>query len=204
MIGLLGLYAGPLDWVVRLLAVVGGAALGGFGIGFLVRLAGRFLGARTVPRTMLNLVRLLAAVVAGWVVWLLVFGTGGAGIGGPGGSSIGGAPGSGKGTAPDAARAPQPEPAERAGGTLPIVILGGTQVREGRFYEVPGEKEPLTLSALKEVLKTRQQAGNLRRIEIVIYGSSVYKESEAVTALEDWARQHDLDVTMSFPKAGAP
>ena len=202
MIGLLGLSAGPLDWVVRLLAVVGGAALAAFAVGLLIRLAGRWLGVRRVPGTMVTVVRLLAAVVAGWLVWLLVFGTGGSGLGGPGGTGIGGSPGTGKGIASEKQPATRPEATNRHGRILAIDILGGKRVQEGRFYKVANET--FTLDALKEVLKKRRQAGEVQGIEIVIYDTSVYKESGAVTALEDWAKQHDLAVTMSFRRGETP
>jgi hypothetical protein len=204
MIGFLGISAGPLDGVVRLLAVVGGAALGAFAVGLLIRLAGRWMGVRRVPGTMVTVVRLLAAVVAGWLVWLLVFGTGGGGLGGPGGSGIGGSPGTGKGHSSERQPATRPDTTNRRGHVLAIEILGGNRVQEGRFYKVAGEKDALTLAALKDVLKKRQQAGEVQGIEIIIYASSVYKESGAVTALEDWAKQHDLAVTMSFPAGEAP
>jgi hypothetical protein len=191
-----------LPLLVRLLAVAGGAAMGWLAIGFLVSLFRRFLGVSPVPRPPLLVARSLGAVAAGWVIWLWVFGHGGLGIGGPGGSGIGGAPGSGKGTGQEQPRPTQPGSVDRAH-TLTVVMLGGHRVQDDRFYKILGENEPRTLSDLKEILKKRQ-ASDLRKIEIVIYEDSVAKNHPAVTGLQDWAEQHNLQVSKASLKGEAP
>ena len=197
----LTLPSGPTDWVVRVLAVAGGAALGVLIISLIVRLLGRLLGTRRVPGPLYLMVRILGAIVGGWAVWLLVFGGGGSGIGGPGGSHAGG-PGTGKGTGAEKPAATQPAGTHRAN-TLAVVMLGGARVHGDRFYQVAGAKEPLNLEELKEVLKKRQAAG-LQGVEIVIYENSVSRDHSAVSALQQWALDHDLAVSMSFPKGDAP
>src|SRR5262249_10878041 len=81
----LGTGAGP----VKVLAVVGGATLGAFLVGFVVQALARLLTTQKVPPWPLMGVRLLGAIVAGWLVALWVFGEGGGGLGGPGGRGFG-------------------------------------------------------------------------------------------------------------------
>jgi hypothetical protein len=101
------------QWVLRVLAVVGGAAVGGFGAGLITQGLSRLLTTRPVPRVPLLIIRLLGAVVCGWLVFLLVFGGGLGGLGGGGGWSLfgGGGPGGGSG------KESPPAATGRAGGT---------------------------------------------------------------------------------------
>jgi hypothetical protein len=188
--------------LVRALAVAGGAALGWVAIGFLVSMLRRFLGVSSVPRPPLLVARALGAVVAGCLIWLWVFGHGGSGIGGPGGFGIGGAAGSGRGTSQE-----QPRPTQRGSfdqaNTLTVVMLGGDRVKDDRFYKILGENETRTLSDLKGLLRERQEAG-LQGIQIAIYEDSVPENHMRVTSLKEWAQQHDLQVSFSFPKRDAP
>src|SRR5262245_7662100 len=88
--------------LLKWLAVIGGAALGGLLSGLLLQLLGRALFHRAIPKPALKLVRLLGAVALGLLVWFWVFGAGGmGGLGGSGGFWPFGAksgPGSGTGT----------------------------------------------------------------------------------------------------------
>jgi hypothetical protein len=198
--GLVGVSA-PTDWLVRLLAVAGGAAVGVLLVSLVVGAMRRFLGVRKVPGPLYLVVRLLGAVAAGWLVWLLVFGGGGSGLGGPGGSSTGGQPGTGKGTGQDKQRTTQPAP-DKGGDALKIVMLGGRRVGTGaqgkRFYRLADEKESLDFDELKALILKRKTAG-LQAIAILIYGNSVSKDHSAVTRLKQWAEDHGLMVTVSFP-----
>src|SRR5262249_17174376 len=72
------------------LAVLGGAVLGGFLVGFLVRVIVKAVSAQKVPPKIMLVVRLLGAVAAGWLVARWVWGGGGPGIGGSGGRGFGG------------------------------------------------------------------------------------------------------------------
>src|SRR3984957_10852487 len=82
------------DFPIRVLAVLGSAAIGAFATGGLLRLAGRLTMTRGklpvwIPRTL----RGLGAIVLGWLAALWMFGSGLGGFGGPGGCGLG--PGSG-------------------------------------------------------------------------------------------------------------
>jgi len=70
-------------WVVRILAIAGGGAIGGLLVGWLTQVICRLLTTKAVPRGPLNIVRLLGAIAAGWLVALLMVpGLGGLGGGG--------------------------------------------------------------------------------------------------------------------------
>jgi hypothetical protein len=187
---------------MQLLAVAGGAAVGWLAIGFAVNVLRRFLGVSSVPRPPLVFARTFGAVVAGWVVWLWVFGHGGSGIGGPGGNSLGGAPGSEPGITQEQ---PRPTPARSVDGSSPltVVMLGGNRVKDDRFYKILGENQALTLSELKEALKKRQDL-DLQRLKIAIYDDSVAENHVRVTNLVEWAEQHNLQVSKSRLKGEAP
>ena len=78
------------QWVLRILAVAGAAAVGGLTVGLVTQGLSRLLTTKPVPRIPLNVVRLLGAVVCGWLATLLLFGGGPGGFGGGGWSLFGG------------------------------------------------------------------------------------------------------------------
>src|SRR6202158_11615 len=78
------------DWVLRILAVAGGAAVGGFGTGFLSQIVARLTVTRPLPRPAVNVLRVLGAIVLGSLVGMWVFRSGGGGFGfGGGGFGLG-------------------------------------------------------------------------------------------------------------------
>jgi hypothetical protein len=192
---------GYVEVAVKLLAVVGGAALGAWVIGWLARRLGRLLSVREVPRPALRVLRVLAGAAAGYAVWLMVFAPGGSGLFGGGGSLFGGH-GQENGT-PAAAtqatarRAPTTRATTEAerGLAVRVTVLGGARVVDGRFYLVEGEKEARTLGDLKQFLKDRKRSG-VRTLELLIYQNSVARSHPAVRELEEWAQQNDFTVSI--------
>src|SRR5262249_27246777 len=76
--------------VLKVLAVIGGAVLGGLLIGAVGNLLVRALTTRKMPVWGTQTVRVVGAVATGWLVALLVFGGGGDRVGGSGGGLFGG------------------------------------------------------------------------------------------------------------------
>ncbi len=195
------------EGVVKLLAVVGGAALGVLIVGLVLRFCGWWLGAGKGPRTLVWLLRALGGVAGGWLVWLMLTAPGGSGLFGGGGSLFGG-----RGTGPDSGReavsAPT-QPAERpstgraastTGAAVSVTMLGGKRVVGSRFYLLEGAGEPLTLDELKQAVKERRQRNpELRVIEIKIYQDSVSSSHPAVTDLEQWAMDNGFTVSRPPP-----
>jgi hypothetical protein len=200
--------------LLKWLAVIGGAALGGVLGGLFLQLLGRALFHRAMPRPAVRLVRLLGGVGLGLLVWFWVFGPGG--LGGFGGGSgfwpfgARGGSGAGDSTPVDGAKQPTSKPA----GTAPtrpdllrVEMLGGERYKgDERFYLIEGEKTPRTLSELTEALESlRQKKPNLKKLEIVIYDKgSVAEGHEAVRALQQRARDLDFEVAIFKPGRDAP
>jgi hypothetical protein len=186
-----------METLVKLLAVAGGAAIGATSVGLVVRIFGRLLGVHSRPKRALVVLRALGALTAGWLVWLLVFGLGGGGLGGPGGLGKGG----GHADIPNttgragALSTPQAETREPAK-SLSIVMLGGARVQDSRFYLLVGDNIAYSLPELKNHILARRSEG-LRAIEILIYDNSVATDHAAVRSLEQWAGENDLTITWS-------
>ncbi len=202
-----------LGWyVVKVLAVLGGAATGGFCSGLLLRLLVKFWLRRPVPRSMLIPVQILGAVALGLAVWLWLSSVG---TSGPGG---GGLFGFGSGSGSETGQAANHEKKESSGQTtsrdktvldaseiMRIEVLGGDRVHEQRFYLIDGNEEAKTLAELRQAILARQQQKDklpLKGIEILFNENSVARNHLAMRNLEKLAKDQDLAVT--FPKGSGP
>jgi hypothetical protein len=195
------------QWVLRILAVAGGAAVGGFAVGLITQGLSRLLTTRPVPRVPLLIVRLLGAVVCGWIVFKLVFGSGLFGLGGGGGLwPFGGSGGSGAGTgkeSPPAASGRAGETGRDSGKSAPG---GATLVVEvlpeyPALYRVrtPGGPRTFKFDELTEYLLVQKKATPpLTGIEVSEESSD--PNAPAVRRLTEWARQNGLSaVTPPHP-----
>lgn len=199
------------SWVeatVKLLAVIGGAAVGAGGTGLVLRLAGRFVGGKALPARIGWGLRLLGGVAAGWVVWLMVMAPGGSGLFGGGGSFFGGTGGE-TGTAhgpapvmPEQPGIPKNDPLQESA-MVRVTLLGGARVVGERFYLPEGATAPLTLDELKSRLKEDKKTGR-QTIELLIFENSVARNHPAVQELEDWAEQNDFKVQLAPRKGEIP
>jgi hypothetical protein len=189
----------------HVLAVVGGFAAGGAGVGWLVQLFARLAFHQAVPRWPLWAVRTLGGVAAGWIVYLCLFG-GGTGPGGPGGifGFLRGGNQPSKDAQKDAKDAkaktpdqptpkvepPKPRAADKdqkapgQGETLRVEVLGEDTVaalakkgatRGEGHYRVRGQAGLLTLQQAQQLLRERR-AGKPPLHTLVIV---VYRDSPA-------------------------
>lgn len=196
--------------LMKLLAILGGAAFGALVTRVLVGGITRIVARRRMPRPALNLVSLLGAVAAGLAVWLWLFGAGGGGGFGSGSGwwpfgGRGGNGGTGTGAGMGATHRAPPDSAPRSEErTLQVHMLGGSRVQDGRFY-VLNRDSPRTLSELQETLRQRRQGNaNLSEVEIVIYKDSVAEDTAAVRELLQWLEQAGLKPKISLPGTKAP
>jgi hypothetical protein len=206
----------------KILAVVGGAVVGGLVVGLLAQLVTRAFTTQKLPRWPLLVVRLLGAVIGGWLVALWVLGGGGAGFGGTGGWGLGSGPGKGDGEKTTAI-AKKDDRGEKAGGvaqtppaeTLRIEVLGKAALKKedsdaSRCYRIDtGDgAHLLTFAEIKQAVKKRRQnQPPLRRIEIVLYKDSPDRHVPLVNQLKTWAAEQDdgkMKVDVSQPDADAP
>lgn len=190
---------------VKILAIIGGGALGGLLVGALAQLLSRGLTAQRLPRWPLNIIRLLGAVAAGWLVALWVFGGGGGGLGGPGGPGLGAGSGTENGKRPKEER-PKTTPGDReplpASAVLRVEVLGdpalqkitGIKTTDPKFdrthrYRIEsGGPKLLTRQEVEErITPDRKPRSPYRRVEIILYKDSPGPNSDDVTKLKGWA-----------------
>jgi hypothetical protein len=152
---------------------------------------------------LLFLIRLLGAVVCGWLVALWVFGGGGGGLGGPGGSGFGA--GAGKGTQ----STPEPEKngdegkrPQESSATVRVEVLGdaalkrvadGKPVDPDRRYRVEGKEGLLTLPEVEQLIERRATSAGSRRLDVVLYNDSPAPNVPYVSRLIEWARNLPIE-----------
>jgi hypothetical protein len=201
--------------LLKLLAVAGGAVLGGAGAGFCAGKATKYTIRKQAPQTMVFGSRLAGGAAAALGVWLWAFGNGGSGLGfGSGGLGAGGSGYIGYDKQPEkenkqqdskAAENPNPVAATEHPAALRSVrieMLGGNRVQQDRFYVMDEQLPPRTLAELEQILLARknQEKDPIKTIEMVIYEDSVDKDHPAVRDLQQWAQSNGLQVTISFPR----
>jgi hypothetical protein len=186
----------------KILAVVGGGVMGGLVVGLLAQLLARAFTTQRLARWPLLTVRLLGAVIGGWLVALWVLGGGGPGFGGQGGWGLGSGPGQGErektveiGKNDNDGHKNERVQETPAGETLRIEVLGSAalpeaDVRAERWYRLETAEGPrlLTFAEVKEAIKSRQEKSPpLRRIEMVLYKDSPDERVPLVSRLRTWA-----------------
>src|SRR5262245_32330217 len=130
-LALLGLFTNLGDWLMRGLAVVGAAAVGGLLAGLIVQLAARLTTTKGAPRRLVQIMRVLG-VITGLAVAMYLFpgsGPGGGGTGSEGGKDAG----RGKHAISEGKESPPPEERREANDSAPpssslriLVIAGGS------------------------------------------------------------------------------
>ena len=193
------------DWLLRGLAVIGAAAVGGFGAGLIVQISARLTTTRQVPRPVLRLIRLLGAITCGLLAAYALFHSGGPG---GGGSGEGGGKDAGKGLhlineSKDVAPKDKPKdtyPAELK--SMQITVLPS---KDGRYYRIGDEKQALTFAEVKErVAFRRAQAMPFERLIIVVYEDSPDQNTPIVQQLKTLAQDNSVTPEISEPKGKAP
>jgi hypothetical protein len=196
-----------LEDLIRILAIIGGGAIGGFVTGFLTQAIVRGYTGQKVPRWVVWTLRLLGGVAMGWLVYLIVYGHGGSLFGGFGGGSgldkDGGGPGGLRETTP-AVTVPKvvsPGTVEQ-GGVLRVAVLGDDPLKKmfeaGRLKSFDPERcylvadeEPATLRTLREIekyiLERVRDNSPPKRIEVILYKDSPQKMVPRVSELKKWA-----------------
>ena len=192
------------DWLLRGLAVIGAAALGGFGAGLIVQLAARLTTTRHAPRSIVRLMRILGAITCGLLVAFALFHAGGPG---GGGSGSGGGKDAGQGEYPvnvgkDVPPAP-PKGIANPAAELRIVVVRGSD--DGRHYRIEGQGEPRTLEEVRALIaQRREQKSPLEKLEIVLYEDSPDQNTRIVQQLEELAKDSGLTPKISKPKGKVP
>lgn len=204
MLGPLWAEGDTLSGPVKVLAILGGAVVGALVVGFLTGLAVRGLTTRKMPLWARNVMRILGAVVGGWLVALWLFGGGGPGVGGTGGLGLGSGSGKGptteKGSGSGTSPTTHKRPGDTDGASLRVEVLGPDPLRKlaggkqpdlNQCYRVEAPEGPrlLTFERLKTFINERKmQPPPLRRLTVVLYKDSPVENRPVVTKLTEWAR----------------
>jgi hypothetical protein len=203
---------------LKILALIGVAALGGMLLGWIAALITRTYFAQTIPPRMAWFIRTLGAVTCGLIAWWVLFHGGGSGIGGSGGWWPGGSGEGTKDAAPkDGSKKDDKKDKEKekekaksgrdekdrskvpAGVSLAVEVLGdptlsrlakGKEFDAAKRYRVQGTKELLTLKEVRQlILKRRTAEPPLRLLEIVLDDESPARNRPYVADLEQWAKE---------------
>jgi hypothetical protein len=219
------------DWPVKILAVVGGASLGALVIGWTVRLIAKALFVQQIPPSVLNVVRVIAGVASGLLVWALLGPNLGPGKG-PG-EGPGKGPGDGSGQTAssnnnDGGPAKRNEKktaatAERSGKTLVVEVLGDDPLREvtrklgsnfdrERRYRITedGKKVLKSREEIEKIIKDEhaRQSEPLRALAIKVYKDTPARDTW-VAPLEQFAmkvstKEAPIKVTQEIESGYAP
>lgn len=146
---------------------------------------------------------LVAVIVFGHGMGWTLFGGGGAGDGKGNGPTEQTGEGAGPAAGPAVATQPTtpapataPEPA--AGPKVRVTILGGSEVKDERFYRLDADPAAHTFAELTAILDAKKTAGTAVRAEVVFsVANTLPRDHPAVTRLTAWAAANG--VTVSFP-----
>jgi hypothetical protein len=205
------------DIPIRVLAVFGAFAVGVFGTGGLLRLAGRLTMTRQkLPPWIPRIVRGLGGLALGWLAALWMFGSGLGGFGGPGGWGLGPGAGIGNGSTignGNATLAPKEEEKEKKKENEPgpqppppteslrVEVLGpeatgrldaGKSGDPERRYRLNAGTGPrlMSLAELQDFLRARQQSDPpLRQVILILYRDSPERHTAAVDDLRRWIEE---------------
>jgi hypothetical protein len=202
-----------MDDLIRILAIVGGAAVGGFVTGFLTQAIVRGYTGQQVPPWVVWTLRVLGAAALGYLVYLVVYSQGNGlfgGFGGGGEGKDGGGKGGPRETTPVVTAPKDGKPGDKDSSisavskkeTLHIQVLGDEPlqklVKANRIKSADPERcfrveedDTETMRTLDEVKKyIRQRLAEeppLKRIELVLYKDSPQENAGPVSALKKYA-----------------
>jgi hypothetical protein len=191
---------------VKVLAAVGGGAVGGLLLGLLVQLVVKLSFAQKVPASVLWVVRAVGGLACGLLVWSLLGAGGlGLGLGGGGGEGGTGKGGAGKDSKQERKESEKEKGKDRVkkassptppGQELRVEVLGNTDLERiagGKFdpkkrYRVPGRPGLLSLEEVKDLILQRKGAKPpLRELIVVLYRNSPAQDKEQVTDVVGYA-----------------
>jgi hypothetical protein len=204
----------------QILAILGGAAVGAFGSGFLAQMLARGMTTQKLPPFPTQMIRCVGGVALGILTAMWIWQGGGWGPGGQGG------PGTTEGTGagdvkPETDKGPtkEPETTTEPGKpldkgqsappetvlrieALPDSALSEYDRSEGRYYKVEGDdaKHPHTLKEMTDFIRKRlDDKPPLRRLDIVTRESSPDRTSARVIRLREVVAGMAPDLNVEYP-----
>jgi len=189
---------------------VGGGFLFGYLVGHLVaRALNRWVFASKAPETLKKLCALISGVLFAVLVAIVVFGEGGGGLFGSGkGTGDGDAPPVAKDKDKDKSKTDPPEQKEPpkkpqdklkppdpkpTPGDLRVSILSGTDVRDGRFYQIEGDAAPKTFDEFRDAITARRKEAKAELTIVFRFQSEPLSENHpAVRRAVSWVNEVKL------------
>jgi hypothetical protein len=205
------------ELVLKVLAVLGSALLGGLGCGLGTQGLAKALYNGKVPPPVLHILRVAGGLVAGVIVALILFsGTGDSGMPGPGGPGIPGPGGPGAGgpepgatpTTPgssDQGTPKGPPPQATDGLAVEVLMLPGGGGVADPIYRIKGEDKTFSLKELgEEIDRRRKDNKELAKLEILLYLNSPAADKQQVKELERLAGLKGLTASITKMRGNAP
>lgn len=197
-----------LSSLTKLLAILGGATVGAFVLGYLVRVFLTMLTGRQLPRWGHKIVQLGGAILFGTLTALWVYGGGGDGVGGPGGNAMG----SGSDEAIVHKDVKDPKPVDKKpteSDHIAIEILGPHVTGDDSrlFHQVGEDRRTFyTEAEIKEKVRKRKEAKPpLKTVIVILYADSPDEMAGPPRLLKAWLRaDQNLQVTISKRDENAP
>ncbi len=197
-----------LAFVVKLLAIVGGAVVGGFFVGWFMRSLVMMTTGQRLPALLHWTCRSVGGLICGWLMYLFVFSSGNGGLGGSGGLGTGGSSGNPDKTDTTTAHPSTANPkttglgVTESGDAVTIEVLGEDDIKRidpDRFKKgeldhcyrlFDGDRRLLTLDQIKEAIEGRQQRSPpLQRIILIRYKDTPGVVQDPVANIKNWAEQ---------------
>jgi hypothetical protein len=186
---------------VKVLAVLGGALIGGVVAGWLGKFVLRFVTKKPMPPFLLGIVRLAGAVGGGWLVFLFVFGGGGSGVGGEGGTSTGNRNKDAAEQSKDEKQKDADKKKDKEGATpeksktIEVTLLG-PELAESveRCYRIEGDpsRKMYTLKELTELIVERLKDTPGLKVILNRYKDSPTDKTQAYDNLYNWLNIRQL------------
>jgi hypothetical protein len=195
------------QFFLNLLAVAGGF-LAGYVLGWILCLAfDKWVLGKKSPQGLHRAVQAIMGLIVALLVALMVFGSGTGGGGGTGnGQGPGnqtGSPGTNPNPTTPASTATLPTPPMKEPNpseVVKIVLLGGEDVKDERFYQLEGQKSALTFAELKGLIQDRKAASTKGlTLEIRFQAKNMLsRDHVAVRRLQTWATS-EAALNVTFP-----
>lgn len=198
-------FLNPAKFVENGLAVAGGFLVGYVGVIVLGWAADKFLFKRPSPALLHRACRVLGGLIVALLVAMLLFGEGGGEGGGTGEGAGNGKSSPTTGTldpaTPNAEPQPKPvKPLPPAEERVRVTILGGTDVKDAKFYLVEDDAAPRTFAEVKAAVE-KKKAATAKSLGLEIRfppQNTLPQDHPAVAQLARWARD-TAGLSVSFP-----
>ncbi len=193
-------------FVVKCLAVGGGFLVGYFLGGVIAWALDRWLFAQKAPQ-LKKAVSLVAGIALAILVALIVFGEGGKGLFGSGGGDGDGKnapnpadngkdkqpPVEPKPEVPKKKDEPKPPDAKPTPGDVRVAILGGEEVKDGRFYLLDDDPPPKTFEEFKDAITAKRKTAKTELTIVFRFKKEPLSENHpAVRQVVAWVNEVKL------------